>query len=144
MPSIISWHLFDWHVPICWISVCVGYWRTCCAVDKSFTRCLAKKQKVISGKTCFFRTIRFYKNLNSSLSFGQAALSFCLLRATSCLSKLVTENLPGPLLIGFQVSCKSYLPSKKIHLSQCLDGMYFLSPGQVNSKNRRHGAEDFI
>ena len=43
------------------------------------------------------------KKLNSSLSFGQAALIFFLARATSCSSQLVIlleDGLPGPLLIG--------------------------------------------
>ena len=48
------------------------------------------------------------KNLNSSWSFGQAVLTFCLPRATPCLSELMifTENdLPGFLSTG-QVHCR--------------------------------------
>ena len=43
------------------------------------------------------------KKLNSSLSFGQAALIFFLPRATSCSSQLMIllqDGLPGLLLIG--------------------------------------------
>ena len=60
------------------------------------------------------RTLK--KKMNSSLSFGQAVLTFFLPWATSCSSSgviLVEDVLPGPLR---QVSFSSYmyLPSKKI------------------------------
>ena len=67
------------------------------------------------------------KNLNFSLSFRQAGLTFCLPRATSCLSLLMIwlENeVPGPLPIG-QVSFKSYLPSKKIYLCWTVRSDFF-------------------
>ena len=47
------------------------------------------------------------KNLNPSLSFGQAALAFCLPRASSCSSQFV---LPGPLPVyGQFAQNKSYV-----------------------------------
>ena len=58
------------------------------------------------------------KNLkmNSILSFGQAALTFCFPGATS--------YLPGPSL-SEQVNFKSYLLSKKIYLSQTTKSDFF-------------------
>ena len=56
------------------------------------------------------------KNVNTSLSFEQAALTFCLPGATSFSSQLMVlleEGLPGP-----SVSLKRYLASKKIDLFQ--------------------------
>ena len=61
---------------------------------------------------------RLEKNLNFSLSCGQAALIFCLPRGHFLLvlvNDLLEDDLPGPLLTG-QKSLKSYLPSKKIYL----------------------------
>ena len=69
------------------------------------------------------------RNLNSSLSFGQAALTFRLPRTISCSSWimiLLEDDLPGPLTIE-QVSFKSYLPSKKIYLSRTT-GQDFIEP----------------
>ena len=54
--------------------------------------------------------------VNSSLSFGQAALIFCLLVTTSCLPKLMIllgDDLPGKWPIR-QVSFQSCKPHKKI------------------------------
>ena len=60
------------------------------------------------------------KKMNSSLSFGQAVLTFFLPGATSCSSLwmiLLVDVLPGPLRqVSF--SCYMYLPSKKIY--KCL------------------------
>ena len=58
------------------------------------------------------------KNLNFSLSFGQAAVMFYLLKTTSFTFKLMIlleDGLLGPWPI-VQVFFKSYLPSKKINL----------------------------
>ena len=57
------------------------------------------------------------KKVNSSLSFGQAVLTFFLPGATSCLSSwviLLEDVLPGPLRQVSFSSCM-YLPSKKIY-----------------------------
>ena len=62
----------------------------------------------------------YKKNLNSSLSFGQAALAFCLPRVACWLSQLMTlleDDLPRCSTLR-QVIFKSYLPSKKTCLSQ--------------------------
>lgn len=67
-------------------------------------------------------------NFNSSLSFGQAAFTFRLPRTISCSSWimiLLENDLPGPLTIE-QVSFKSYLPSKKIYLSETTGQDFFL------------------
>ena len=53
LSSAISWHLFDWHVPICWLSVCFCQRRQCCVAHKSFTRDLTEKQEVISNQFSF-------------------------------------------------------------------------------------------
>ena len=69
------------------------------------------------------------RNLNSSLSFRQAAFTFRLPRTISCSSWimiLLEDDLPGPLTIE-QVSFKSYLPSKKIYLSRTT-GQDFIEP----------------
>ena len=53
------------------------------------------------------------KTTNSSLSFGQGALTFCTLRATSCLSQLMIileADLPG------HVSFENYFPNKEIYI----------------------------
>ena len=55
--------------------------------------------------------------MNSSLSFGQAVLTFFLCGATSCSSSwviLLVDVLPGPLR-QWSFSCYMYLPSKKIY-----------------------------
>ena len=70
----------------------------------------------------FCQKSRARKNLNSSLSFGHAALTFRLPRATFLLVSV--KDFIGPLLIG-QVSFKSYLPSKKIHLSRITGREFF-------------------
>jgi len=67
------------------------------------------------------------RNLNSSLPFGQAALTFRLPRTISCSSWimiLLKDDLPGPWTIE-QVRFKSYLPSKKIYLSQTTGQDFF-------------------
>ena len=55
----------------------------------------------------FWRDIKEYygilKKAYSSLTFGQVVLTFCLPRATSCLSLLMTlleDDFPAPLFIG--------------------------------------------
>ena len=61
------------------------------------------------------------KNWNSSLSFGQAALTFCWLRDTSCSSQLMIlleGTLLRPLPIE-QVNLKIYLPSNPATNSTC-------------------------
>ena len=71
-----------------------------------------------------FRTARFKsgldKNLNSSLLFGQAALMFCLPASTSCLSYNKLVNY----LVGWCLTFRSYLPSKKIDSFRLLDGAF--------------------
>ena len=62
------------------------------------------------------------KILKSSLSFGQATLTFCLSGTISCLLQLVIlvlDDLPRPLPI------KSYLPSKIICLPQTTNWDFF-------------------
>ena len=65
---------------------------------------------------CWAHSHREKNCVNSSLSFRQAALIFCLPVATSCLPKLMIlleDDLPGKWLIG-QVSFQSCKPHKKI------------------------------
>ena len=67
------------------------------------------------------------KNFNSSVSFGQAALTFCLPKATSWLSWWIIfleDGLPGPLPIG-QVRFKSYLPNERIYTSRTTGQHFF-------------------
>ena len=64
--------------------------------------------------------VRAQKNLNSSWSFGQAALTFFLPVSTFHLSynKLVDDFVRGCLTF------RSYLPSKKIDSFRLLDGAF--------------------
>ena len=67
---------------------------------------------------------------HSSLSFGQAALTFCSPRATSCLSQLMIlleGDLPVPLRIGH---CKVTCPARKSTCSGLLDRS-FSSPDKM-------------
>ena len=67
------------------------------------------------------------KKMNSSLSFGQGALTFGLSKAISCLSKsVIMILLEDDLAETFsQVSFKSYLPSKNISFPQRTSGFDF-------------------
>ena len=72
------------------------------------------------------------KNLKSRLSFGQAALKFCLARATSCSSQLMISlenDLLKPLPIG-QVNLQSYLP-QPLYFIQCI--YYILMRGGLGA-----------
>ena len=74
------------------------------------------KKKNNKAQGCAFNAELEKKKMNSSLSFGQGALTFGLSKAISCLSKsVIMILLEGDLAETFsQVSFKSYLPSKNI------------------------------
>lgn len=84
--------------------------------------------------------VKTKKHLNCSLSFGQGLLTICLPEATSFLSQLMIwleGDLLRPLPIR-QVNIKSYLPSRKIYLSQ-MTRRDFFSPVLV-----QHGTVTLI
>ena len=104
-------------------------------LKRSFQRSHSKYARKFSSLLIFFFSQLGSKEYSvhtrhSSLSFGQAAVSFCLPGATSCSSyKLMISldaDLPTPLQIG-QVSLKLCLPSKKIYLSLTIGRTFFLA-----------------
>ena len=104
-------------------------------LKRSFQRSHSEYARKFSSLVIFFFSQLGSKEYSvhtrhSSLSFGQAAVSFCLPGATSCSSyKLIISldvDLPTPLQIG-QVSLKLCLPSKKIYLSLTIGRTFFLA-----------------
>ena len=104
-------------------------------LQRSFQRSHSEYARKFSSLVIFFFSQLGSKEYSvhtrhSSLSFGQAAVSFCLPGATSCSSyKLMISldaDLPTPLQIG-QVSLKLCLPSKKIYLSLTIGRTFFLA-----------------
>ena len=72
------------------------------------------------------------KKMNSSLSFGQGALTFGFSKAISCLSKsVIIILLEDDLAETFsQVSFKSYFPRKNISFPLRTTGFDFFSPAE--------------
>ena len=71
------------------------------------------------------------------MSFGQAALTFCLPGACLLvLMFLLEDDLPGPLTIG-QVSLRSYSPSEEIDLFQATGWDFFQWQKQTNKQTNK-------
>ena len=85
------------------------------------------------------QSFRAKENVNSKSSFGQATLTFFWPQAgaTAWSSQFMIQledNLLGTLPV-VQVSFKSYLPSKKIDLSQITGRGIILKPWEYSCKN---------
>ena len=122
MRSTTKCHFHIWHYCVCFGDFFYKW--------EHFVMLIIKSIQLISVHSWTYLNFiimpGFERNLNSSLPLGQVALKFCCPGQVLVCSfnDLVCRWLADPLNIG-QVRMKSYLPRRRIYLSQTTGQQFF-------------------